>query len=323
MKYIGFLTAIMMFHWAQADIYKYPDREIHFSTAVQNLDYTLHLRDSSTRSDLFYKPNVNDIVVPKLAYKDLVTVSWAMALEMENEEKRLMGDTKFTDIRLDFTYHNFAIEAYYNQYSGMYLENTGEVDPQFNPGDPSLLRPDLYVRGLGVTMTWIWDENDFSMLNLVSQNERQESWGGSFLFGGSINETYFSADQSIVPTQVQSQFDVIGQIRSGTFRTLSAKAGYGYSMAKKWFLGGYIMAGPGISYRTLRIDGQSNSTGFEPTGRVELLASTGYNGDWFFGNLKYDLKQDFYLLTGSSSQINPELVTVSLALGVHLDTLKW
>ncbi len=308
---------------AEADIYRYPDREVHLSTAIQNLDYTLHLRDSSTRSDLFYKPNVDDVFVPRLAYKDLITVSWAMGLGLEDEEKRLYGETTFNDIRVDFTYQSFAIEAYYNQYRGMYLENSSEVDPNLQDSDPRILRPNLYARGLGVTMTWIWNEKDFSLLALSSQNERQESWGGSFLFGGSINETHFSADQSIVPTAVQPQYDVLRQIKGGTFRTLSAKAGYGYTMSRKWFLGGYLMAGPGVTFRELVYEGQESSTGVEPTGRAELLVSTGYNGDWFFTNLNYNLKQDFFLLTGSSSQINPELVTVTFTVGGHLDTMNW
>ena len=88
MKFLGLLLAVLFPLIAEADIYRYPDREVHLSTAIQNLDYTLHLRDSATRSDLFYKPNVDDVFVPRLAYKDLITVSWAMGLGLEDEEKR-------------------------------------------------------------------------------------------------------------------------------------------------------------------------------------------------------------------------------------------
>lgn len=306
---------------AWADVYTFPDRDIHISTAVQVQDYTLHFRDDATKSDLFYKPNVGGVFIPRISYRGLWAVSWGFNTPVGEDEKYLQGETRYNDIRFDFTFHSFTVNTHYSQYKGFFLDNSVAVNPLLTENDPKIQRPDMYSRNMGISVTWVWDHNTFSLPNLISQSERQERQGGSFLFGGSFNETSIRADAPVVPGSLQTDFDVLSNLSGGQFQALSLKAGYGFAWAKKWFLGGALMVGPGLTRRVLTFQGQEESKGWEPSGRAELLVAGGYNGDAFFTSLRIDVRQEYFPLTGSSSLVSPQLAAVTLSLGSHLGML--
>ena len=304
-----------------ADVYTFPDRDLHIAVATQYQDYALHFRDDATSSDLFYKPNVGGVFIPRISYKSLWSLSWGFNTPVGADDELLKGKTNYNDIRLDYSYHRFTINANYSQYDGFYLDNSTAVNSLLTPNDPKIQRPDMYARSMGVSMTWVWDADTFSLPNLISQSERQERRGGSFLFGGSFTETSVRADAPVIPASLQNNYDVLALMKAGKFQAMSARAGYGYAWAKKWFVGGAILFGPGITRRELKYEGRGDSKGWEPSGRAEVLFSGGYNGDVFFTALKADVRQEYYLLTGSSSQVSPHLASVTLSVGTHLGRL--
>ena len=308
---------------ANADVYSFPDRDLHVTLGIQKQEYSVQLRDDKSSQDLYYKPNIGSVLIPRISYKDLWGLSWGFNTPVSEGDEYLNGKTSFTDVRFDFSFHNFTVSSYYSQYRGMYLANSTAVNPLLTANDPNIQRPDMYSRASGVSFTWVWDPETFSLPNLYNQAERQEKRGGSILFGGAISENVLTADSSFIPASIQNDFDLLASMRGARFQTLSLKGGYGYAFAKKWFIGGAVMVGPGVARRKFEYDNQSESEGWEPTGFGELLLSGGYNGDLFFTSLKIDFRQDFFVLTGSSSQINPQLAAVAFNLGLHLETLNF
>lgn len=308
---------------AQADVYGFPDREFHISTETQVQDYSLVLTDNATEKSLDYKPNIGSVFIPSISYGKYVSLSWGFRGPVSDTDREHKGDTRFTDIRFNFAFRQFMVNTFYSQYSGMFLENSSDVDPSLAGTSVKLQRSDLYSRSYGVSFTWVYNEERFSLPNLFNQAERQEKSGGSFLFGGAFTETAIRADRTLVPANQQSNYDVLTSWSGGKYKTISTKFGYGYALAHKWFLGAAVLVGPGITRRTLQYDNRGNNSGWEPTLRSEFLFSGGYNGDWFFTSFKGTAMQDVFYFTGSSSQVSSSLITVGLNVGMHLSTLSW
>ena len=315
-------TALVIFPYlVQANVYTFPDKDIHVSLTSQTQFYNLNLSDDDAGGNLLYNPNLGGVVIPRISYKGLWGLSWGFNTPVGAAEKELLGETDYTDIRFDFSFHKFTINTYYSQYSGMYLENSAEVDPAFTNTEARITRPDLYSRSYGASITWVFNEERFSLPNLITQAERQERRGGSWLLGAGFSEARIKADAPLVPAAVQNRFDTLANMTGGKFQTLSVKGGYGYTLAKKWFLGGAFLAGPGLSRQILSYDNRDETKGWEPSALFEVLVSGGYNGDVFFTSMKINATQEFYFLDGSSSQVAPQLGSVGLTIGIHLDTI--
>lgn len=304
-----------------ADVYAFPDREIHLSTAIANQVFQFGLRDNGTNKSLNFQPNMGGLIVPRITYRDLWGLSWAFDTKVGENQKLIYGETKYTDIRFDFSFKSFAINTYYSQYRGLYIDNSEAVDPSLTLDDPRIQKPNMYARGFGASMTWVWNEERFSLPNLISQSQRQEKMGGSFLFGGSISEALVSDDSAFIPPNIQNQFEDIATLKEATFKSIEVKAGYGYAFARKWFFGAAAQLGPGLTHKKLVFEDGRKETGFDPSVRFELLLSGGYNGDVFFSNMRIDAKQDYIFLSGSSTQLSASQYLVSLGVGVHLDTI--
>jgi hypothetical protein len=302
--------------WLKADVYRFPENDWHGSVELGSQSYSLSLKDDQTGRQLRYVPNVGGVVRPEITYQDWLSLSWTFNSPLSEDEKVLRGHSDFTDIRLGLILNQFVLDAHYSQFHGFYLENTQEYFPS---AVDSLLRPDLYVRSMGVNFTWVWSPENFSVPALRSQNERQESWGGSWLLGGSLTEHNFRNDSSLVPLILASEFSFLATLRGARYRTLAVKGGYGYSMGGRWFLGGALQVGPGLSLQDLKLDGPegpANQTRLSL--QTEVLIGGGFNGDFIFVTLSAMTRQEVFSLGDSRSGLTTELLTGNFKVGVHL-----
>lgn len=314
------LTAFLLPSQAFSKIDKFTDRNIHVSLGSEIQSVSLGLINSDTARDIQYGPNLAGLLVPRLAYKDLFTISWAFQLPLSDLEKQLQGETQYTDSRFTFDLGSFRLNVFYLQYRGFFVENTGNVDPSIIPPQ-KLIRPDLYFRSYGAEFTWIKNPERFSLKALSSQAERINGSGGSLLLGASYNNNRIEDDTGVFPNVVKADYGDEAELAIADLSTVSAKIGYGYGTGKKWFAGGAIQGGPGIGQQNLIMnDGQSRQ-GTIATLRVEVLLSLGYNGDQFFSSIQSELKQDYFYLKDSNTQITNDLSNVVFNVGVHLDSL--
>ena len=283
---------------AEADVYSFPDRDIHISLESGSNNYDLNLEDDSGQV-LNYRPNVGGVLIPKISYRGLFSLSWAFNTGVAEGTNEIYGNTRYHDFRFTFPYKQFTVDAHYSQFSGFYLENTNSITGTTD----RLIRPDLYARSAGVSFTWVWDPDTFSMPHLIGQSERQEKSGGSWLFGGALHFARFRADRSLVPQNAQAQFNWLNEINSTRFQTLSAKGGYGYTLGRKWFVGGYFMAGPGLTRQILQFESDREERDLRGSVRSEILLAGGYNGDVFFTSFRVQNHQEHYTLDDSRSNV--------------------
>ncbi|MEM7646398.1 MAG: hypothetical protein AAF203_05770, partial [Pseudomonadota bacterium] len=142
---------------AFADVYSFAERDIHVSTEFQGQEYLLALRDDASGRELKFEPNLGALIIPKISYQNLWALSWAFKTPIGETEKILEGETRYTDIRFDFSFHDFTVNTYYSQYQGFYIANSDTVNSNLTDSDPRIQRPDLYSRNYGVSFTWVWD----------------------------------------------------------------------------------------------------------------------------------------------------------------------
>lgn len=308
---------------AFGDVYRFPERDIHVSTSLEYQEYALNMENSVSGRTLSYMPNVAGYITPKISYKNIIGLSWAFKVPVSDEEKRLMGETKYTDVRFNFNFENFRLSTYYLQYTGMYIDQSHTIDPAYGDGLPQIQLADLYNRSFGADFTWVWDSASFSMASLLAQSERQERRGGSLLFGVSFSGTKFENPTTIIPTSIQADFDNLGLITKGQFETISFKAGYGYNLtwAQKWFAGAALQIGPGMTHRKLSFSNDTEADDWDPSLRGEFLLATGYNGDVFFSSLVLDARNDYFMLNGTDTNIGMQLLSGGLNFGVHLESI--
>ncbi len=315
---ISFLAAILITGLAHADIYFFAEEDYHISLGIEAQEYQIDFADDETNKHLVYKPNLQSIVVPRIAYKKIFGVSWAFKTGAGENEANFFGETQYTDFRFDFSFNSFTLNTFYSQYSGFYIDNSYAINPTLTEEDPRVLAPDMYSRIMGAAITWVHKPQTFSLPNLMDQSERQEKMGGSVLFGASFTETTFSNDAGLIHPLVRGDYDLLAQLNKGKFQTFNIKAGYGWAWSKKWFFGGALQGGVGFSHKELGFIGGASDDGWEPSFRGEMLLAGGYNGDRFFSRMKIDAKADIITFTSTSSRIVPALASVAVNVGIHL-----
>ncbi len=322
---IQLLQIILFSQLGFSDIYRFSDRDIHLSLGMELQEYLIDFENTQYERELSLTPNLEGLVVPKISYKDLFSLSYAFELPVAENEIYLRGKTKYTDLRFLFNFQNLRINFYYLQYLGFFFENSELISPSYGGTQPEILRPQLYSRSYGGDVTWVKDKATFSLSALTTMVERQESSGGSLLLGASGSESHFENPNEIIPIELANEFGLESALYAGKFQTIAAKFGYGYTYVyeKKWFLGGALQLGPGLTSRELRylnVD-SNNLSEWGVSLRVEGLISLGYNGDVFYWNLNSEMKRDSYFVNNDETTIGLSLLTAGLTFGVHLEEI--
>ena len=203
-----FTILILQTSVSWADVYMFPEKDIHASVGLQILDYAVDFVDEETGKNLSYKPNLQNLVTPRISYQGLWGLSWGFKAGENQGDKVILGETDYTDIRFDVSLHDVTIQTFYSEYRGFYIDNSYGVDPSWEEGDVKFQFPDMYSRIVGAALTWVIDSDTFSLPSLFNQSERQEKHGGSILVGLSITETKVENQTGIIHPAVRNQYDV-------------------------------------------------------------------------------------------------------------------
>ncbi len=213
-------------------------------------------------------------------------MTWGFRNPQKEEDKLQKGGTEYEDWRLNFAFKQFHVKLNYARFKGFFIEDSREVNPSWNEGDPFYQKPELISQNIGVNFTWIINPDDFSLVAAYDQTERQEKSGGSFLIGAAASETLFEDQDQIIPTNVQGPFGQHQHITEGRFQSFTVKAGYGYTfvLAKKYFAALSGQFGFGRQYMKIKGTDFSDST-WAPAKKGDLIVSLGYNGDDYYSGL--------------------------------------
>jgi len=242
---------------------------------------TTGINDSKLEQNLVYHPNDRTNIGFGFNYR-WIGLNLGFNLGFINNDNDTYGETKFWDLQTQFYLRKFVIDFYLQQYSGFYLENTGEVMENW-PNDGSYyIRRDISTYIGGVNVQYIFNYRKFSYRAAYLQNERQKRSAGSWTLGGAAYISGSDGDSSFIPTNIKYPDIFNGQDfnRSRSFN-LGFNGGYGHSFVikSKFFFTISLVAGFALGASSIHIideeeDTQSGLTvDFTGTSRVAF----GYN----------------------------------------------
>tara|TARA_B100001109_G_scaffold255568_1_gene259277 strand:+ start:3697 stop:4719 length:1023 start_codon:yes stop_codon:yes gene_type:complete len=243
-------------------------------------------REDKQENDLNYQPNSTMNLGIGATYKGF-TLNLAYGFGILNQDEG-KGETSYLDLQSHLYGRNYAIDILGQFYTGMYLENTAEINPNFPL--PFYLRPDIQINIVGVSYTHLFNAKQFSYAAAMVQNEYQKKSAGSFLAGAKFIVLSAQSDSSMIPYWER---DLLNDSLAG-ITTLSGilggpGVGYGHSfvLKKHWFLTFSLefnfLFGPAYYKRINQADFEEWQ--FNPS--VDLRLAMGYNSPKTFVGLSF------------------------------------
>jgi hypothetical protein len=225
------------------------------------------------------------------------------------------GITDSRTLGITTTGRHFWGKALWNTSKGFYAEDPLKVDSTWVPGDPYPTRTDLESRTFMLSANYGFNKRHrYSQRAATSQMERQRRSAGTGVLGGSFWYSRITADGSVVPAEVATEYAGQAQFDRLQRYILAVKGGYTHSFT---FWGtGYInlMLLPGIGVQRLAIRpvGVSEvSTDWVGCSVSEFRAGFGYNGAKWYSGLTF------------ATYVNSGEVTDEVRLGTSYTTVRF
>ena len=231
---------------------------------------------------LTFRPNNSYSAGLSLNIFDIgIEASLSLPINVKNQER--YGTSTVTDFQINSISKRWLLDAYHQKYSGFYFSNPNLVLPN---NQPFPHRSDLQTKNFGLTVSYIFDANRFSIRSAYTFTEQQLSSRGSFIFSYIVSSFNLQADSALITKSELANFGKGSSAHNTRFTSLGIGPGYSYNLVvKKFFLNLTLSLGPAhywIRYAEadgfVRNDIQINT--FQ-TARISI----GYNGDRFFGGI--------------------------------------
>jgi hypothetical protein len=194
----------------------------------------LGIFDDSAGVQLNYEPNTT-LNLGIGATVGPFTLNLAYGFNFLNPDQG-QGRTRYLDLQSHSYTNKFIIDFFGQFYRGLYLENTSEINPEYE--DPYYVRGDIYEQILGGSVLYIFNNKKYSFRSGLMQNEQQLKSAGSWMVGA---ETYLGlvlGDSAVVPsfTDQLTYTGLQGRDRIAFFK-IGPSGGYAHTfvVAQKWF----------------------------------------------------------------------------------------
>lgn len=288
-----------------------------FGFVVPKLEMTVEDKNFIGRK-ISFVPNSPGRAFVGFSYRWLGgSVSGAMPIEQES--KRLMGESQANDWQFRFNFSKFTIETLYQQYKGYYIENTNEFQAKTET-DPFLQFPDLSTEKMTVSVHylvnwWGGGPESFSMSASFDQSAQQIESGYSFLLSGSANHNRFETPTTLVPASATGTYGNFENVRGGRLYSLSGGVGAGGAFVpySKFFVSAVFILNVGVEYQTVDSVNSSSSNQVQ-NNEAHLKAALGYNGDDGITALALHVSNNVYNIENARVGFN------TLNVGLHFGT---
>ncbi len=247
---------------------------------------SLMIRDANDENQFSLRPNENTNLGFGFNYR-WIGLNLAFNFPFINNDDDIYGNSQSFNFLLYAYPRKFGLNLFLQSIEGYYAENMGEFDPNYD--SPTIYqRPDIRTGALGGSFFYIFNHKKFSYRSVNVQNEVQKKSAGSFFLGGAISFIGVSADSSIVPTNIQGQFDSSTYIVDANYNEIGVFGGYSANIVflKHMFIN--FQFTPGISLQGGAI--QTSDPRYDDVDRRPLAFSVrasfglGYNkARWFLG----------------------------------------
>ncbi len=195
----------------------------------------LEIEDENRKVSIDYAPNTTLNLGIGVTVKSLsLNLAYGFAF-LNPEEGR--GKTRYLDLQSHVYTREWVVDLFGQFYSGLYLENTTQLAPNYN--EPFYRRRDLNEIIIGGSAFYVVNNREYSFRSALIQNERQLKSAGSLLFGMEAYLGKVSGDSAIAPYFMAPEvFGPARYAREISFAKIGPSAGYAYTFVydKKYFL---------------------------------------------------------------------------------------
>lgn len=225
-----------------------------------------------------------------------------MPLNVESEQ--IYGKSDVQDLQLSAIGKQWFADVYFQRYKGFYLQNP---EPDVLAGQPFLQRPDLTTRNSGMSVTYIFNHEKFSLRAPYLFSERQKDARGSFLISYVLSSFSLKADSAMIPSTSRADWGDGAAVNELRLTSLGFAPGYSHTfVVKNFFLNLTLALGPAhywVRYNELASQAENDiKIDFYSLGRIGV----GYNGERFFSGLSF---------TTQSRNVTYESTTFQNAIG--------
>ena len=252
----------------------------------------LEIEDTKNSNKITFKPNQSGALGAGFNYKWL-GIDLAFKIPNTNEENNNnLGESKAFDIQSNIYMRKFAIDLFYLNYKGYYIDNSSN----FGSPDEKIEYPHLRSGIIGANFNYLFNHKKFSYRAVYLQNERQKKSAGSVIIGAFVSQNYIKSDSSIIPKNARNDFPGSANITDAKFTLIGAQAGYAHSFVfKKIYLTISLSLGlGGQNTKTKAINEEDSKTVSSITSKAQSRFALGYNGDQF--NIGIQNTNNTYLL---------------------------
>ena len=208
----------------------------------------------------------------------------AFAVPLEEKSIERYGKSKARDIQFNLLGKKFGLDAFYQKYRGFYVSDS-KIDIPGN--EPYPQRPDIVTLNIGLTGSYVFNNQRFSFRSAYNFSERQVFSKGSFLVFSSLSSFKLDADSSILNNAQRVVFNDLG-FKDLRYTSFSIAPGYTYSIVyKNFFLNGTLAVGPAHHWINYQIEGGSDRSNTALNSFVAARIAIGYNGNRLFGGVSF------------------------------------
>ncbi len=255
------------------------------------------LTDRTRNEVLKYRPNNVLGVGLGVTVRGLgINVSTRLPLHDTKDDR--YGKTRQLDLQVHRYRGNFALDIYFQRYTGYHLQDNSAVTKVEGPTEYPYL-PDLRHNTFGATGLYVFNGQRFSLRAPIDQQDWQIRSAGSWLLGGSaFSHIIGNNDQSLIPPHLKFP-DFMGgsQVKKIDNYGLTLNGGYGYNFIfrQHWFVGLLADAGAGVGYSEINDQaGSSHKVGVQLN--ADARFAFGYNSKKWFGGFYIIYRVDRYQL---------------------------
>lgn len=265
-------------------IKSYPDYFFIWPVLKQRkLDFEIKSLSGSKRT-LAYKTN-KPYSLGLGMYIFEVGAELTFAVPLDEQSKRIYGESKSRDIQLNMLGKKWGIDAYLQRYKGFYVHDEDLSVPKNLPYPQ---RADIVTRNLGSAVSYTFNNKRFSFRSAYNFSERQLRSAGSFLLFGTLSNLKVEGDSSIIDKSYVSIFEEEVDIQRVSSTVLGVIPGYTYSLIYNgFFLNGTLGLGPAHLWLSHTDEAGLNQHKNKFSTQLAARISLGYNGDRVFGGITF------------------------------------
>jgi hypothetical protein len=252
------------------------------SVTKQNV---LKFKDVATGDKLKLHPNGQTDLGIGFNYKWL-KLGVAFGVPFFDKDNGKYGETKRLDFQLNVFMRALGVDAYYQKYTGFYLNNPDDYVDSVYSELPNL--SDMETITFGLSAYHFFNNRKFSYQAAYVRNTIQKKSAGAFILGGFLNIYSAYSPNGFVPEELPDSIKDNYPFRGFETNILGISTGYTYTyvILKQLFMNASFVPSLGLRFSEIKRKDETEILTPMLTAACTLRFSVGYEGKFFYAGVK-------------------------------------